>query len=470
MHPLEKNLRRLRLRLAVVLALRKATTLLALWCFAWGTGVVVLRVAAAFSSWQLLWGAAALPFVVLIAVVLALREVPSATALRAVLDRAAGCGGLLMAAGERPLGAWTLPAAADVRLRWRAGRASAVLGSGVLFVLVGLLLPQRAIDAATARALEIGKEADKLAGQIELLKEEKVLEPARADSLKEKLTQVKEEAAGTNPVKTLEALDHLQNLLNKEAERAAENSVPKAEQLAQAEALAEALRQTEGALDPKVRAEALAELTALAQKAALEAGLLDSHLDAETLKALRAGTLSPEEMRKLAEALKAGKKDLVRKLQKLCDAKLIDPKLLRECEGACACDGKTLAELLKKCGGKKSVRALCKECRPGRGGVSEGPGAAELAFGTGTSEEDAKFKEQVLPPAALSELKKSQVGGVGRDAPGVEAKETARTGALDQAAAGGGSAQTQVVLPRHRAAVERYFARPAAKSGDTGRE
>src|SRR5947209_4068912 len=180
MHPLEKNLRRLRLRLALVLALRKTVALLAVWCFIWGTGVLILRVAAAVSPEYLLWGSAAIPFVALAALVLALRDVPSSAVLRAVLDRAGGCGGLLMAAGERPLGAWVIPTGGHVRLRWRAGRSCSALATGVLFVLVGLLLPQRAIDAATARALEIGKEAQQLAGQIELLKEEKILEPERA--------------------------------------------------------------------------------------------------------------------------------------------------------------------------------------------------------------------------------------------------------------------------------------------------
>ena len=38
-------------------------------------------------------------------------------------------------------------------------------------------------------------------------------------------------------------------------------------------------------------------------------------------------------------------------------------------------------------------------------------------------------------------------------------RESSRGGALTNAQAGGGSANAQVVLPQHRATVERFFAR-----------
>jgi hypothetical protein len=468
MHAHELTVRRLRLRLATLLALRKAVAYLALWCFLWGSAVIVLRVTAATPPLLLFWGLAVVPLLTAAALIFALRQLPEPALLRAVLDRAGGYGGLLMAAGERPLGAWdrTLPPAAEVRLRWHGGRACMVLGVSVVFVLVALLLPQQAVDLASNQALEVGKEVEKLAAQLDLLKEEAVLEPARADSLKEKLARIKDDAEGANPVKTLEALDHLQNLVNKESQKAAEDSISAAEKMAQSEALAEALNKLGDALDAKVRAEAMADLAGLAQQAADESRLADLKLDLTTLKALKAGRLSAEQLKKLAEALKGGQKGLKERLGKLCEAKLIDPELLKECEGACQCDGECLAELLKRYGDKCKACDLCKQCNLlGRGGVTEGPGAAKLTFGEKSSEDGAKFKEEALPPGALAGLKNSQVVGVGRDTPSVTKEGPARSGALNQAVAGGGSAQSQVVLPRHRGAVERYFERPTAKSG-----
>jgi hypothetical protein len=71
----------------------------------------------------------------------------------------------------------------------------------------------------------------------------------------------------------------------------------------------------------------------------------------------------------------------------------------------------------------------------------------------------------VLPPGALDALKSTPLQEVRGD--GVihkKSAESASSGALHEAAAGSGSANTQVILPRHRAAVERYFERQTRTS------
>ncbi|MGH7174629.1 MAG: hypothetical protein ACRELF_07485 [Gemmataceae bacterium] len=70
----------------------------------------------------------------------------------------------------------------------------------------------------------------------------------------------------------------------------------------------------------------------------------------------------------------------------------------------------------------------------------------------------------MLPPGALDALKSTPLqetrgGGVIHK----KSAETASSGALRGAAAGNGSANTEVILPRHRAAVERYFERKSRK-------
>jgi hypothetical protein len=103
------------------------------------------------------------------------------------------------------------------------------------------------------------------------------------------------------------------------------------------------------------------------------------------------------------------------------------------------------------------------EC-PGRGGVNEGPGAAQLQFGEKSSEEGFKFREEALPPSDLAALKESQSAGVSTTAPQKDKSGgTPQAGALAGAAAGGGSANAAGVLPQHRAAVGKYFDRPANK-------
>src|SRR5438045_958522 len=100
MHVSDYAIRRLRWRLAGLLLLRQAVTFVAAYLFLWGTAALVLRVTAATAPAPLLWGLAALPLVLAAAIVPVRRQLPKPAVLRAVLDRAGGCGGLLMAADE----------------------------------------------------------------------------------------------------------------------------------------------------------------------------------------------------------------------------------------------------------------------------------------------------------------------------------------------------------------------------------
>jgi hypothetical protein len=455
----------LRRRIGAVLALKHSLGWVAVWAFVWGTFVLVWRVALNEAPGWLWWGIAAAPAVGLAAALVALRRLPARSAVCALVDRSSHCGGLLMTAEEQPIGPWqkSLPRAADLRVQWRGGRTWGSFFLGALFLAVALLFPQR-LASWTPEPLEIGAETEKLAAQIDVLKEEAVLDPQRADFLKEKLKQLKDESSGKNPVKTLEALDHVRNQVTQAAKEAAESAVTKTEKLGKAEGLNEGLRQNEGALDAKVQKEAMDELAALVQKAASETNLLDS-LDAELLKHLQSAQLTPDQMKKLAEALKGCKLDLAKMLDKLHKAKLIDAELLKKCELAGKCEG--LGELLKECGGKMCIADMLAKCQggmPGRGGVNEGPGSAAIAFNHDTREEGAKFKEETLPPADLAKLKESLLMGLGRGDPKNDGPVSAsKGGALQKAAAGGGAANTQVVLPRHKNTVERFFARPKEK-------
>src|SRR5262249_17184101 len=144
--------------------------------------------------------------------------------------------------GEVDLGGWRqqvreveLP-----RLRWRGTRSWVLLACGAGFVLLGFLLPQGFADLGQRR-LDVRREVDRLSRQIDVLKEEKVLQPARAETLKEKLEQVRRDAQGRDPVKTLEALDHVQELANQAAQEASDSAARKSEDLGRAEALSDAL-------------------------------------------------------------------------------------------------------------------------------------------------------------------------------------------------------------------------------------
>ena len=138
----------------------------------------VLRVEHGLAPLTLLWGVVGVPLVLAAAALLALRQIPGRAALCAALDRSGGCGGLLMAAEEEPLGGWerAAPAPGRLRVRWQGGRTWTVFLSSLAFVAVALLLPDN-LTTPAAHALEIGREADQLAEKVSLLKEERFSSP-----------------------------------------------------------------------------------------------------------------------------------------------------------------------------------------------------------------------------------------------------------------------------------------------------
>jgi hypothetical protein len=405
--PHEKAVTRLRLRLALMLALKYALASVTVWAFAWGTAVLVLRAASGVPRPALLWGLAALPPAVGLAVWLALRRLPPRAAVRALLDRHSGCGGLLMAAGEAPLGPWgeRLPPLTAPRLRWRGGRSWALLAVASAFVLLALLLPQSLADLAGGPRLEVGREAERLAKKIDVLKEEAVLDPERAEALKGKLEQVRREASGKEPVKTLEALDHLESVTGKAAKEAAAEALRQTEQLAKAEALAEALGVTAGQLGPKRKAEAMGELSSRVKKAAAASPRVAGRLSPELAKALERGELGREGLKQVADALRAGKADVARKLEKLQRAGLIDEDALRAAERAGDADPERLAAQLREKKDKAPVSELVRQGNdPARQRVTERTGPSGLTPGE-KSKEGEKFREQAVPPEAVAALK-----------------------------------------------------------------
>ena len=93
-----------------------------------------------------------------------------------------------------------------------------------------------------------------------------------------------------------------------------------------------------------------------------------------------------------------------------------------------------------------------------RGGITRGRGDAPMTWKEESSADGAKFKESVLPPS--SRLSESQSVGVSRSVPELSGDNVvAEHGALAGAQGSGGAANAQVVLPRHKQTVQRFFKR-----------
>jgi hypothetical protein len=468
----DRAVEQLRLRLIELYLLKYGLVALTVWAFLYGTAVLALRGAVGMSREALVWGLASLPLALLPAVLLAWKRMPKAQAMRALIDRHSRCGGLLMAGEEQSLEGWesSLPALRMPAIGWRGGKTLGMFSFGLAFVALGFLVPQGFANLDGPR-LDVDREVEKLTQQIDVLQDEKVMAKERAALLTAKLEQLKRDASGKDPVKTLEALDHVADQASKAATDAAEAAMRRAEQLARAQKMAEALDRIGGKLTPEQLKEAMNELAALARKAATEEEMLQMGLDPEIMEALKKGSgLSKEQLKKLAEAMKEGKIQLTNKIEKLVKAKLLDAAELEKCDKAGKCDCEALAMFLKENGAKSDLSDAIANSDDGekgndadKGGTSRGPGESKLNFGEETNEDGFKFKEEELPPGVIQSMKDSQISGLSPSAPniGKEKAVAGASGALAGAKTGGGSASTQVVLPRHRGAVERYFDRPA---------
>lgn len=458
-----KAIRRFRIKLAMFLVLRKTLAVATVWGLLWGTAVIVLRATIGMPRLSLLGGAIGLIIAISVAVILALRQIPTRTAVRAILDKHSGSGGLVMAAETVELGNWhkQMSQIHRPKFRWRGGISWARFTGTVVFVCISFLIPQRFVEISRAHPLDIREEVNQLTDGLDVLKEEEIIELAQVETIEEKLDQLQAEASGEDPVKTWEALDHLADMLSQEATEAAEDGLSQTEHLTEAETLAEGLMNEASAMDAELLAEAMTTLSGLLQKAVEENALLAAQLpDLED----DASTLTLEELKEIAEALQFSKQDIINRLGKLNAVNLISLETLKACEKLGQCNSTGLSAFLTENSKHMSVsNCVGAWCRSGLGApsVGRGPGYAPMTWSDGTAEDGAKFKTETLPLSDIASLQDSEILGISTAAPSVETSSLPqRTGGLNGATGGGGSSVTQTVLPRHKATVKRYFERP----------
>jgi hypothetical protein len=450
-----------RFRVRCVLTLRHALQLALAWTMIWAAAVVALRVSGAdFSFW---WGLLGYLPAVAAAVWLANRCVPSRAVAMAILDRGGRLGGLLMTAGEMEIHGWRdrISNVPQPAVRFDARRHCLLLLCAIAFLAVAAMTPDKYLPSAETEPLQLGQQMQELSAKVEALKQEQILPPEKAQVLEKNLEQIRQEAAGNDPAKTLEALDHLEQSFSQAAEEAAESAQKRAQAAGRLEELADALQEAQDQMDPQQFSEAMSELNELAQQAAADnASLLDG-LDGDLLDSLQQGNLSPEQLSQLSGALKNLKACDLKQIENLIKARLIDASELEKIEAAGECDGEALAAILVQCENAGQIaNAINGDGLPGRGGVSRGRGDAAITWKDEASKEDIAFKEQTLTPAAIASLKESRLLGTSvGDPKSPQPGGASAGGALESAQAGGGSARTQLILPEHDKTVQKYFNR-----------
>jgi hypothetical protein len=340
----------MRASLTLVLWLKHGVWLVAGWALLWGAAVLIARATVGMSRVDLAWGAIGLPVVLIAGLVIAMRRLPGSAAIRSVLDRHSRAGGLLMAEGEVDVGAWRdrLPTASSPRVRWRGGAASMMMLCALAFAGAAFAVPDWWVVPAVSPPLDVSEPTGQLQQQIDVLAQERVLDDDQARSLRDELDRLKRTAMGADPVRTWEALDHLQDTVDQAAKAAAEQALRQVESMAGAESLAEAVKQAMQSRDPESLAEAMRE-AGEQLKQALQRDPLLNQLVPEAMKQLaEAGRLTPQDMGRLAQQLRdagldrPGLADALKRAEALARlGQQMDAQLLDEL-------GRELAQLLEQ--------------------------------------------------------------------------------------------------------------------------
>lgn len=409
----------------------------------WWVLITGLLIASVFAGWR------------------AAKRRPDSAAVRAMYDLYNRCGGVVMASAELPLGNWAQSTPTTGRtppLRWQGGRTLGLLGAAIVFFSITLLLPDRFTQLLAQQPLDVAAEVKQIVQQIEILKEHGLLTEDKAKALIDETRKLEKEAAGSNPAKTWEALDHLKQSNQNLAKQAAQENVAEAKALAAAEAIGKAVdhlpAEKKGGDTAK---ELMKEMGKLGDDAGLEEGMLKNPALAELLEQLKGGNIDPEKLKGLLKDLAKEQQALKEMLKELCEGGMIGPEMLGPFE-----PGMNMEELERFLAAEgfnpDQIAEEIARMMAGRGGVNRGPGKAPLFLGAPSNEDNVKFKEEKLPlTGSIKDSKLLQITKTAPEVTGDNANVT--TGSLNSSTAGGGAAQSHRLLPAHRPAIQRYFKR-----------
>lgn len=392
------------------------------------------------------------------------RALPDDQRLAADLDARYRCGGLLVSAENEGAPAWAfaLPEVRLPRVEVDLGRAVVMTVAGWLLLVTMFALPEVWFASKAGKPIMIQSRIAQKEQQIQVLEQEKLIDQHEAAKLRETLRKVTEEAQRGNPAQTWQALDAMQRSMETKA-RAAWNK--QQQQLQEAQAAAALGRQLNGAAslsdeswqaamdDYQAWAAAQRGDNALLDEALTQAGDFQGQtreqVEAQLVEIQKVLKLSAEELAALRERLERGE--------------LSGEGTLVMGDGTFDGDAALAAFLAE--GSGKARAAVGLMAAGGQGAISRGPGSGPIEWSNKTPDGQDPFEALVLPRAAENRPNSGVRLAVTRQAP--EVAGAAVVGGFDGsgvAVGGTGSANRQQILPRHRAAVGRYFERkPASK-------
>ena len=464
----ESAVRQLRQRIGLVLFVKYLMQGLVVALFAWGTVVLACRASGGVSLGFMLGIGGGLAFAAaIVAAVLTWQRVPDRKKLIAAIDCESESGGILMSLVELGSADHWLTQLREMKTphyRWQSKKTLVFVVTGLLFVSFSLLLPDRTVNAlAGTRKLDVTNQVKELDSKLEKLQEEKILDAEKVEELKEELKRIQQNAEADKPIKTWEAIDHLNDKLAKEAQKAAEELLKEQEKLQTAAAMAEALKE-QLAAEENTQGPTTEEMQELAD--AMQNMLSETAGDDEMLNDIKQQieeqgleSLTQEQLEQMAQKFSEQCKNCESRMNNLKNGRMIDPDKLKNFSECNSPNGQSLKDFLDgQCKGACEGDGECDGENPGRGGVSRGPGSAPINFDHNTEDSEADKTERALEPDYV-DMEASIKMGVTRNAPtpNREGSLNEEGGAVTDTTGVAGSSGRDVVLPKHRGAVKRFF-------------
>jgi len=433
---------------------------------------------------------AGIPVCFLVALAVAFRSQLAEERAVALIDSHNRSGGMLLAEFETGDHAWKSRHGTLVppRLHLNLNRRLPALLVSLLFIALSITIPVRQATGNRDPRLDLKEMQQSAAAQVEALEEAGLIDEKKADELKETIEQITNASDRNDPSKTFEAFDQLQEKMRKESGAGAEKMLSEQENLQALQSLADQLKNAESQEKMKQALEALRDK--LEQCGIDAAGMKQPGGDSLAQKMQQAGEggkgsaeAAAEAAQQLQEYMQQRSEEMRAAAEKLVKARLIDRKTYEKLKQEGRLRPATEADLAPGSGadlvippddegssgagsqggqqGKQpGIMAVDPQSGSPSGQAGRDGGTAPLNFSRESSEHSLKFKDEALPTPVSTDLEDSVAIGMAISAPQVETSaDQGSSGPVDWQESDKSGGESDVILPRHRSAVKKYFER-----------
>ncbi len=446
-------------RISVGEFLRDAAEWLAGFCFVFGSIVLLVKLRLPNFWPQVLWLVVAAVPITTFAWWMSRRRRFSQQDAVAMLDQKLDAGGLLMTISETADAHWAVKLPMLERLwqnalpKLRPVRFAKLLILPTVFAVASCFVPLRNLEEPVVKGAVAQQAMHRLEEFMQQLEEAEVIqrEEPESEQLRDEMKKLADETKD-RPLthEKWETVDALQERLKAKLDRSADVMSHASEAIA---TLSEALSDLAKTGEMKLSEEQFQQLEKEVQQAMQQLAKSGSFGKLPAALRQKLGAMAKGGQFKLPDDA-AEREALLAELQE--HLALESKKLAELCQLCRACENGAECDKDGKCFALSDIR--CKQGgRPGKGGVTEGRGDAELEFGDASNSQGAKFKESVLPPGFLDKPR-DEVLAITAAAPEVKPAESApRNAARGSEATSGNETWNRSVRPRHRSVVKSYF-------------